>query len=119
MTINPYRIGGGMFAFDDPVTGLIREPFIGGANYHLDKFAGNRNDCVIAFSGNEIPDYDVKLKLQDTDKLSGSNYDDQDGRNVWLCPALFKYFETAPKKLYIKNMTLVEGGERFIKGEIT
>ena len=107
-----------MFAFDDPITGLIREPFIGGANYHLDRFAGNKNSCIIAFSGNIIPKYDVKLELQDTDPQAGSNYDDEVGRNVWLCPALFKYFKVAPKKLYIKNMTLVEGGERFIKGQI-
>ncbi len=104
MTINPYRIGAGMFAFDDPVTGLIREPFIGGANRFLDKFAGNSNSCVISFSANKIPGYDVKLELQDTDRLAGSNYDDQDGQNVWLCPALFKYFADAPKTIYVKDM---------------
>ena len=38
MTITPYRIGDMQFAFDDPATGLVREPFIGNANYHLDKF---------------------------------------------------------------------------------
>ena len=75
-----------MFAFDDPSTGLIREPFIGGANYHLDKFAGNQNSCLIAFSKNTIPEYDVKLRLGDTDLESGSNYYDEDNRLVWLCP---------------------------------
>ena len=107
-----------MFAFDDDVTGLIREPFIGGANYHLDKFAGEKNSCTVAFSNNKIPEYDVKLVLQDTDAYNGSNYDDEDGRNVWLCPSLFKYFDPAPEEIYIKNMTLIEGAERFIKGEI-
>ena len=106
MTLSPYRIEAGMFAFDDPVTGLFREPFIGGANYHLDRFAKGENSCVISFSANKIPDYDVKLELQDTDKNEGSNYNDEDNRNIWLCPAFFKYFEIAPKELYVKDMTI-------------
>lgn len=118
MTISPYRIEGGMFAFDDPTTGLIREPFIGGANYHLSKFAGTGNNCTIAFSGNKIPEYNVKLGLMDTHPDNGSNYNDETGRNVWLCPAFFKYFEEAPKNLYVKDMTLIEGGEEFIEGVI-
>jgi hypothetical protein len=105
MTLSPYRIGAGNFAFDDPVTGLSREPFIGGANYHLDRFAKSGNSCVISFSANKIPDYDVKLTLQDTDKNEGSNYIDEDNRNIWLCPAFFKYFEQAPKEFYVKDMT--------------
>jgi hypothetical protein len=119
MTIEPYRIGNMQFAFDDPVTGLVREPFIGNANYHLDKFAGKRNNCSIAFSSTPIPDYDVKLELLDTHIIMGSNYKDEEDRTVWLCPALFKYFKDAPQYLYIKNTTLIEGGEEFIKGEIS
>ena len=105
MSISPYRIEGEMFAFDDPTVGLFREPFLGGANYWMDKFSGKTNSCTIAFSANPLPDYDVVLELQDTHPQNGSNYDDQDGRNVWLCPALFKYFASAPKELYIKHIS--------------
>jgi hypothetical protein len=94
-----------MFAFDDPTTGLVREPFIGGANYWMDKFSEDKNSCTIAFSANPLPDYDVKLELKDTHLINGSNYDDQEGRNIWLCPALFKYFANAPIELYIKNIS--------------
>jgi hypothetical protein len=104
-SIAPYRIEGGMFAFDDPTTGLVREPFIGGANYWMDKWSGKSNSCTITFSAYPLPDYDVKLELKDTHLINGSNYDDQEGRNIWLCPALFKYFASAPKELYIKNIS--------------
>ena len=104
MTISPYRIEADMFAFDDPTVGLIREPFIGNANLHLDRFAGDTNSCTISFSKEPLPDYDVKLELQDFHLTNGSNYKDEENNIVWLCPALLKYFKTAPNHLYIKNM---------------
>ena len=93
------------FAFDDPATGLVREPFIGNANIHLDRFAGRKDSCRIVFSATPIPNCDVKLELLDTHIIMGNNYKDEEGRTVWLCPALFKYFKDAPETLYIKNMS--------------
>ena len=104
IAISPYKIEGGIFAFDDPNTGLIREPFIGGANKYLHQWAGENESCTIAFSYNPIPNYDVKLNLQDSDMQLGSNYVDEQGYLVWLCPALFRYFTTAPDKLYVKHI---------------
>ena len=57
---------------------------------------------ALLFSPDPFPDYQCDLTLTET-ALSGSTYrDDKNGLNPWLCPALFKYFPTAPAKLYGK-----------------
>ena len=121
--ILPYRHEGG-WAFDDDATELFREPFIAGADIAIDKIVdqlGIKGDKIkMIFSAGEFPGYDIKLEHDTSDiDLGGDFYrikqfDRDDGYNneeegymngdfvCWLCPALLKYFNSAPKEIYVK-----------------
>jgi hypothetical protein len=98
----------GMWVFDDDIVGLVREPFVGGADVLIDKprdAKGIKNGDKgfrLIFSAGEFPDYDYKFKwVREGD---GGNWYFSDDFNMegWLCPALFAYFEQAPTEIYTK-----------------
>ena len=121
--ILPYRYEGG-WAFDDDATGLFREPFIAGADIAIEKIVdqlGIKGDKIkMTFSAGEFPGYYAKLEHSTSDiDLGGDFYrikqfdrdDDLDDEAAgymsgnficWLCPALLKYFNNAPKEIYVK-----------------
>ena len=108
-TILPYRSMGG-WAFDDDVVGLDREPFVAGADKAIDKIVehlGIETDKIkMTFSKDKFPGHDVKLKYLVDDVYGGGQYysidDDNFDLELWLCPALLKYFDEAPKEIYVK-----------------
>lgn len=76
--IAPYDYEG-LWVFDDGRVGLRQEPFVGGADTMI--------DAMVA----DIPE------------KSGNIYRSEElGMEGWLCPALFKYFESAPAALYLR-----------------
>lgn len=105
-----------IWVFDDEARGLAREPFVGEANLLLDyadqKLGGN-GKLVVFFRADSDVDpvhqhYDnvaVVAQLIDSDS-TGSTYSadvSQDGfkwDDLWLCPALLKYFDKAPERIY-------------------
>ena len=103
IAIHPY-IHEGMWVFDDPKVGLHQEPFISGADVIIDRMVQDipdaRNGFTLLFSSAPFPGHQVVFDWVRAD-MSGNWYRsavlDMEG---WLCPALLKYFESAPPKLY-------------------
>ncbi len=105
--IFPYRHEG-MWVFDDANAGLDKEPFVEGADTMIDKALETKGienadrGFRLLFSAGEFPRYDVKFTwLRAAD---GGNYYGAEGWQLegWLCPALFKYFDEAPKEIYAR-----------------
>lgn len=105
-TIYPYLFKG-MWVFDEPRLGLDKEAFVQGA------------DTIIDFIGKEFPSYEDGFTVTFSNEpmygttgyiLSfiksengGSWYHlDRTELQGWLCPALFKFFDVAPNKIYVR-----------------
>jgi hypothetical protein len=105
--IFPYRHQG-MWVFDDEDTDLLQEPFISGADDIIDRaieakgIPDAENGFRLIFSGGEFPDHDLKFEW--IREGEGGNWyrSEQLGMEGWLCPALLRYFETAPREIYAK-----------------
>ncbi len=103
--IAPYKFNG-MWVFDDPAVGLRQEPIVSGADVVIDVLTADIPDAErgfkLVFSAQPFPGY-VACFEWDRPEHSGNWYRwperDMEG---WLCPALFKYFETAPEQLFVK-----------------
>ncbi len=104
--ISPYKTDG-IWAFDDPAAGLQREPFVDKVNDFIDRLSADIPDaeagfCLI-FSARPFPGYAMHLQRV-KEEYDGNWYACQelDGALGWLCPALLKYFDSAPEALYVK-----------------
>jgi len=103
--IVPYRYEG-MWVFDDLRVGLDKEPFVSGADKMIDVLVADIPDAEkgfrLLFSPLPFPGYTVRLQWR-REEYSGNWYFSPDhNMEGWLCPALFKYFDKAPKEIYIK-----------------
>lgn len=105
MVLNPY-MQGGAWVFDDAAVGLRQEPFVEGAPEVIDEIAQGIPDAYkgfrLLFSVNPFPGHTHSLTWQKGDRTGNWYVCDQTQQEAWLCPALFKYFNKAPKKLYAK-----------------
>jgi hypothetical protein len=108
MIIYPYRKNG-TWMFDDAATGLREEPFISGIPEIIEfatAQAGIKNPedgFKLLFSATPFPGYQAILRLaQWRAEDCGGNWYQLEGTELegWLCPALFKYFDYAPKTIY-------------------
>ena len=102
--IAPYRYQG-LWVFDDPRVGLDAEPFVAGADTIIDRLVKDIPDADngfrIVFSAGAFPGYQHRLDWV-REEMSGNVYRlEAFGMEGWLCPALFKYFETAPKEIFL------------------
>ena len=105
MVIAPYWYQG-TWVFDDPRTGLSREPFINGVpemiDYLVKDIPGARDGFRLTFSAQPFPNYQKKLIWVRAD-MGGNYYRLEDpAMQGWLCPAMFRYFAAAPKELYVR-----------------
>jgi hypothetical protein len=96
----------GLWVFDDPAVGLVREPFVGGADTIIDVATAHIPDadrCFLAlFSAHPFPGGQMVLDWV-REEGNGNVYRwTEKGMEGWLCPALLKYFERPPTKLYIQ-----------------
>jgi hypothetical protein len=103
--IKPYRWEG-MWVFDDSNVGLVKEPFVGGADTMIDRAVAHVPDAdqgfVAVFSAGEFPDAQIVLEW-DREEGGGNVYRwVEKGMEGWLCPALLRYFTEPPVKLYIQ-----------------
>lgn len=115
--IYPY-VNNGLWVFDDPSVGLVKEPFIAGIDTMLDELTAGIKDAQngfrLVFSAGPFPDYTMQLNWVEEDKpitkalasqgfTRGNWYvNPETGMEGWLCPALLKYFDKAPKQLFVK-----------------
>jgi hypothetical protein len=105
MIIAPYWYIG-TWVFDDESKGLDKEPFIEGVPEMIDKLVKNipnaRRGFRLFFSASPFPGYQVELEFV-RQEYDGNWYREK-GQTLegWLCPALFKYFEFAPKSIFVR-----------------
>lgn len=103
MQIMAYRHHGG-WSFDDAAVGLVAEPFVAGIPEMIDTLAdqvGAADRIVLTFAPTEFPG--AALRLDRTREEFGGNWYRWADRGMdgWLCPALFKYFPSAPDAIWI------------------
>lgn len=103
LVIHPYKHDG-MWVFDDEAAGLVKEPFVAGADEIIEKMVINIPDATsgfsLIFSKSPFPGYQAKFDWR-REEYGGNWYYSADlDQEGWLCPALFKYFDAAPKELY-------------------
>jgi hypothetical protein len=108
LVLHPYNYYGA-WVFDDDRVGLVREPFVNGIPEILEDALADAGIPLdeagegfkLTFSANPFPTAGVELTLL-RPEYGGNWYTAQSGKEGWLCPALFKYFQKAPKKIYCK-----------------
>ncbi len=103
--IVPYRYAGS-WVFDDPRVGLDKEPFVSGADTMIDRLVAGIPDAEkgfrLLFSAAPFPGYAVRLEWRREEYGGNWYYSARFSMEGWLCPALFKYFEEAPREIYVK-----------------
>ena len=103
MVIHPYKYEG-LWVFDDEKAGLDKEPFVSGADEIIEKAVANiphaENGFNLIFSAVAFPGHDLEFEWKREDSGGNWYYCSTFDMEGWLCPALFKYFDEAPSKLY-------------------
>ena len=93
-----------MWVFDDPGVGLRQEPFVSGADTIIDHMVRDipnaENGFTLIFSSQPFPGYQVEFDWRRAELGGNWYFSDQLNMEGWLCPALFKYFDSAPPKIY-------------------
>ena len=110
MVLNPRKTDYGVWVFDDPSNNLVQEPFVNGVPQIIETVLQNNEISVreaangfnMYFSASSFPGSQATLTWLREE--SGGNWYrcEEPGQQGWLCPALFKYFEEAPKIIHVK-----------------
>jgi hypothetical protein len=104
--IHPYKLNGVTWCFDDPAVSLVQEPFVLGIDKMLDLATADIPDAQsgfrLLFSPAPFPGYALKLEWRREESGGNWYWCEKYGIEGWLCPALFKYFKTAPRELYAR-----------------
>jgi hypothetical protein len=105
MVIFPYLYED-TWVFDDQSVGLEKEPFICGVPEMINVLTNNIPNAEagfkLVFSMNPFPGYQAELDLE-REEYGGYWYQwKKEEKKGWLCPALFRYFDQAPEKIYCK-----------------
>ena len=100
---SPYKAGG-LWVFDDPAVGLTREPFVSGADAIIDRLVQEIPDAksgfTLLFSAQPFPGFQAEFEWRGEEFSGNWYYSPALGMEGWLCPALLKYFDCAPKRIY-------------------
>jgi hypothetical protein len=109
--IFPYQYKG-QWVFDDEEKGLKKEPFVLGADILIDLVVkdSDLNDATgdpkdgfkLIFSKEKFPTWIYHLWWKNSEEGGNWYHSPEFGMDCWLCPALFKYFDTAPNQIYFK-----------------
>ena len=103
MVIHPYKYER-MWVFDDEKVNLVQEPFVAGADKIIDRLVAKipnaESGFSLLFSANPFPGYQVKFDWRREEYEGNWYYNAELDLEGWLCPALFKYFDKAPKEFY-------------------
>lgn len=103
--IAPYKHLG-MWVFDDPRVGLSQEPFVAGADTMIDRavshIANADEGFVMTFSAEPFPGSQFVLDWRRTEAGGNWYFSPDFDLEGWLCPALFRYFDTAPRQIHVQ-----------------
>ena len=130
MTLHPYLYADVCWVFDDPTTGLKEEAFVLGASEMISRLVAAKRipnaerGFALTFSDQPF-DHDVQLVWISPEQASqatnqplvhlpatGNWYRGvvaDDTMTCWLCPALYEYFDAAPRKIFVKAEKLPVG----------
>ena len=115
-TIEPYKLSGVQWVFDDPSKNLVAEAFVSGADQILDIVTEYADRCVATFLADYFPSCTFRLKKGE-EASGGAWYSlyhaDEDDPTVagreeaiadgWLCPVTKLYFGgQLPQEIYLK-----------------
>lgn len=105
--IKPYD-DGGVWVFDDPNVGLVKEPFVAGVPAIIAVMTAHlknpQNGFVCMFSDKKFVGSQACLIRNDSKKEeSGTWYFVEGAPHMegWLCPALNLYYPESPEKIHI------------------
>lgn len=105
LVIHPYK-DDGVWMFDDPRAGLVREPFVSGADVIIDRMVAHIPEAeagvTIYFSATPFPGHQHEFEWRREEYGGNWYYSAEYALEGWLCPALFKYFEQAPPRLFVQ-----------------
>lgn len=103
IAIHPYKASG-LWVFDDEKVGLVQEPFVSGADDIIERLACGLDDpekgFSLLFSATPFPGHHTVFEWRRADMGGNWYYSPQLDAEGWLCPALFKYFDSAPQRIY-------------------
>jgi hypothetical protein len=103
IAIHPYKAGG-LWVFDDPAVELRQEPFVSGADAIIDRLVQEipnaESGFTLVFSAQPFPGYQAEFEWRREEFSGNWYYCPALKMEGWLCPALLKYFDAAPKKIY-------------------
>ena len=101
--IHPYKHMG-TWVFDDETVGLVREPFVFGADTVIERMVasipGAEDGFTLIFSDKPFPQFQLELEWRCEEYEGNWYYSQSLDMEGWLCPALLRYFKSAPTKLY-------------------
>ena len=105
MVVFPYK-DSKTWMFDDKTVGLTREPFVNGIPEMIDILVDGLKDAErgfrLVFSSGPFPGFQAELTWE-REEHGGNWYRwVERGMKGWLCPAMFAYFDEAPKRLFCK-----------------
>lgn len=104
MVIEPYRYAD-TWVFDDKRVGLEQEPFISGIPEMIDKMVADipnaKDGFRLVFSTQPFPGHELELVWRRPDKGGNWYYCPPLDKEGWLCPALFRYYQKAPERIYV------------------
>ncbi len=105
LVIHPYKQHG-VWMFDDPRAGLVEEPFVAGADVIIDRMVEGipnaESGVTIFFSASPFPSNQHVFQWRREEMGGNWYYSPEYDLEGWLCPALFRYFERAPERLYVQ-----------------
>jgi hypothetical protein len=94
----------GIWMFDDANVGLLAEPFVGSTNKIIDESSKHIPQANLGFNlffaTQPFPGYQLELNWRREEVAGHWYYADNLDLEGWLCPAMFKYFEKPPQKIY-------------------
>jgi hypothetical protein len=103
--IHPYRAGG-LWVFDDARAGLVQEPFVSGADLIIDRLVAHIPDAASGFSllfaDAPFPGSHAQLDWRRGEQGGHWYFCPTLDMEGWLCPALFKYFDAAPRQIFVQ-----------------
>ena len=109
--IAPYWLeAAGTWVFDDEAVDLRQEPFVSGVPEMIDdlvrEIPNARAGFRLLFSAAPFPGWQRRL-IWVREEFDGNWYrTEEPPAEGWLCPALFRYFEQAPRALFVRAETL-------------
>ena len=105
--IAPYWLdSASTWVFDDEAVDLQQEPFVSGVPEMIDdlvrEIPNARAGFRLLFSAAPFPGWQRQL-IWTREEFGGNWYrTEEPPAEGWLCPALFRYFEQAPRELFVR-----------------